>query len=809
MKRTLAKLLSLLMVLAMVFALAACGQTTDPVTSATAAPATEAPEESTDTLVVGYSNFSQKFSYFFSKTQYDQDAAMMTQVLLLDSDREGNPVLNGIEGETVAYNGTDYTYSGISDIEIVQNDDGSVDYNITLRDDIVFSDGEPMTIDDVLFNMYVYSDPTYDGSGTFYSLPIEGMEAYRSSMSPLSGLILAAGPDNTDFSKWTQEQQDAYWTAFDAAGQKFAQEIVDYCVANYAADYAEGKIGYTADQVNADPGLAIVFGEMMWGYGDSVTDGVYTDAGGNTYDIANGVYPTVEDYWKLIVANYGYDISDSGINLETVGNAIGDLISAELGDDAAIYAAGVNTGEAVPTITGIKKTGDYTATVRCTKFEATSIYQFAFPVAPMHYYGDASLYDYDSNMFGFNKGDLSIVKAKTTQPMGAGPYKFLSYENGVITYEANENYYLGMPKIQHILFQETSDGDKMTGVISGTFDITDPSFTTEVVDAIKEANGNGELTGDVITTNTVDNLGYGYIGICAENVKVGSDSASQASKDLRKALATVFSVYRDTVINSYYGDRASVIQYPISNTSWAAPRPADEGYKAAYSTDVDGNAIYTDGMTEQERYDAALQAAIGYFKAAGYTWDDASGKFTAAPAGAEMAYEVIIPGDGEGNHPSYGILTAAKDALATIGITLEINDPSDSNVLWNAIEAVPSQADMWCAAWQATADPDMYQVYDSSNINGAGGTDSNHYYLTDSELDDLIMEARSSADQSFRKATYKQCLDIILDWAVEIPIYQRQNAVLFSTERVNMSTVTPDITTFWSWMHDLQNLEMN
>ena len=29
-------------------------------------------------------------------------------------------------------------------------------------------------------------------------------------------------------------------------------------------------------------------------------------------------------------------------------------------------------------------------------------------------------------MFGFTKGDLSTVRAKTTQPMGAGPYKFVS-----------------------------------------------------------------------------------------------------------------------------------------------------------------------------------------------------------------------------------------------------------------------------------------------------------------------------------------------------------------------------------------------
>lgn len=58
-------------------------------------------------------------------------------------------------------------------------------------------------------------------------------------------------------------------------------------------------------------------------------------------------------------------------------------------------------------------------------------------------------------MFGFTKGDLSTVRAKTTQPLGAGPYKFVSYENGVVTFEANENYWKGEPVTKYILFQET------------------------------------------------------------------------------------------------------------------------------------------------------------------------------------------------------------------------------------------------------------------------------------------------------------------------------------------------------------------
>ena len=103
-------------------------------------------------LVVGYSPFNSKFSPFFATTAYDQDAQQLTQLPLLTSDRTGAVILNGIEGETVPYNGTDYTYYGPADCVITENEDGTVYYDFTLRDDLVFSDGEPLTIDDVIFS---------------------------------------------------------------------------------------------------------------------------------------------------------------------------------------------------------------------------------------------------------------------------------------------------------------------------------------------------------------------------------------------------------------------------------------------------------------------------------------------------------------------------------------------------------------------------------------------------------------------------------------------------------------------------------
>lgn len=794
MKKSFLKKLSLGLAAVMTVAsLSACGKDNTSSDGAnTETGASESTEVSTstgaDTLVVGKDTFGSKFSPFFATLAYDQDVSDMVSIGLLASDREGNIVMKGIEGETIAYNGTDYTYNGIADCDVTQNDDGTVVYDFTLRDDIKFSDGEPLTADDVIFSMYVFADPTYDGAATFYTLPIKGMEDYRSGMDSLGNIILAAGRDNTDFTTFTEDQMNAYWAAVDEEGEKFAQDIVDYCVANYP-DYLE-SVG------NSE----VALGMFAWGFGDVNDDGtVLTGAGtGTEYNIAD---LTIADYWTELQAKYENDL----VTLSET-EAAGDDLFTMLNEDYPEFTQGITTGDSAANISGIEKTGDYSLRVTMDKFDAVAIYQLGVAVAPLHYYGDTSKYDYDNNMFGFTKGDLSIVKDKTTQPLGAGPYKFDSYENGVVTFTANENYYKGEPKIKTILFKETPESDKLTGVASGTFDISDPSMSVDVLKNIKNYNSNGEVTGDVLTTDLVDNLGYGYIGINANVVKVGDDKASEASKDLRKAFATIFAAYRDTVINSYYGEMATVIQYPMSNTSWAAPKPADEGYQIAYSVDADGNSIYTADMTDEQKYEAALQASISFFKAAGYTFDEATGKFTAAPEGAEMTYEVIIPGGGTGDHPAFGILTAAKEALATIGITLQINDPSDSSVWNNALEA--NTAEMWAGAWGATVDPDMYQVYHSDNANGKG-TNSNHYSIEDADLDEMIIAARNSADQSYRKATYKECLETILDWGVEIPTYQRQNAVVISTERVNVSTMTPDITTFWGWTNDIEKLEMN
>ena len=839
------RMLALILVFAMMFALVACNNRNETDTTAannsgeqttTAAngepngtdkPNTPASSEdnkpvNNTPLVVAYSPFSQKFSPFYADTAYDQDVAGMVGLGLMTTDRMGGIIYNAIEGETVNYNGTDYTYTGPADLDVAYDSDtNTTTYTAKIRDDLKFSDGEPVTAKDIIFTYYTYLDPAYVGSSSLASYDIIGLMNWRTQTSDavynkynaIADDLLkdGRGEGYVAGSTYTEDMYNDFWNDIDTQWAFTVQCIYDYVHSNYGVDDYAPMIGKeTYEEIKANDGLMVAYAMRMWNFCKmEEVDGkkVLVDATTGTFswDLET-TFPTMDDFVAVTKAAYNDNPADF-FDAEKTGDegtsivefARSNLISKYGPLDAEMAGKGVNS------IEGIKMVDDYTVTVTVNGYSAPAVYNIlGITITPMHYYGDPAKWDPDNGMYGFERGNLEQVKALTEVPRGAGPYEFVSYKDKVVTFKANPNYYKGEPKIKTIQFKETAAAEVATAVNTGDADAGEMTGSRTRFEEVANYNSNHEITGDVITTSKVDNLGYGYIGMNADTINVNGEPASDASKALRKALATVLAVYRDVAFDSYYGEAASVIQYPISNTSWAAPQSSDPDYKIAFSTDAQGNDIYTASMSAEEKYAAAKAAALTWFEAAGYTVEN--GKVTAAPEGAKLTYEVIIPGDGSGDHPSYTVLTMAKAAFEEIGITLEINDVADSNILWNRLDA--GNQELWCAAWGSTIDPDMYQVYHGSNIVGKGGTDSNHYHIDDPELNRLIMEARSSDDQSFRKATYKECLDIIVDWAVEIPAYQRQNCIIFSTKRINIDTLTPDITTFWGWMSEIEKLEM-
>ncbi len=123
-----------------------------------------------DAFVIMTEQLDGLFNPFFSTSANDGTIVGMTQIGML-----GSKYVNG-EVE-VAYGEDEAVVT--KDYDVVQNDDGTVTYTFVLKNGILFSDGHPLTMEDVLFNYYVYLDPVYTGSNTLYSTDILGLSEYR------------------------------------------------------------------------------------------------------------------------------------------------------------------------------------------------------------------------------------------------------------------------------------------------------------------------------------------------------------------------------------------------------------------------------------------------------------------------------------------------------------------------------------------------------------------------------------------------------------------------------------------------------
>ena len=111
-----------------------------------------------DAFVIMTEQLDGLFNPFFSTSANDGTIVSMTQIGMLTTGYKNGEV-------TVAYGDNEAVV--VKDMSIVHNDsDDTTVYTFVIKNGIQFSDGHPLTIEDVLFNMYVYLDPVYTGSST-------------------------------------------------------------------------------------------------------------------------------------------------------------------------------------------------------------------------------------------------------------------------------------------------------------------------------------------------------------------------------------------------------------------------------------------------------------------------------------------------------------------------------------------------------------------------------------------------------------------------------------------------------------------
>ena len=170
-KRLLSLILALATLVGSVGVLASCGdpENTDGVTP--------------DALVIMSEELDGVFNPFFSTTGADSTIVSMTQIGMLTSKYD-----EATKQAVVAYGDNEAVV--VKDFGITRDEiNDTTSYTFIIKNGIKFSDGKPLTINDVLFNLYVYLDPVYTGSSTLYSTKILGLQEYRTQQ---------AGDDSAD-----------------------------------------------------------------------------------------------------------------------------------------------------------------------------------------------------------------------------------------------------------------------------------------------------------------------------------------------------------------------------------------------------------------------------------------------------------------------------------------------------------------------------------------------------------------------------------------------------------------------------------
>ena len=128
---------------------------------------------SSDAFVIMTENLDGLFNPFFSTSATDGTIVAMTQIGMLSSKLNDEGEVDVAFGQNEATVTLDFEQSEL-------NENNETVYTFVLKNGIKYSDGHPLTMEDVLFNLYVYLDPVYTGSATIYSTDIKGLAAYRS-----------------------------------------------------------------------------------------------------------------------------------------------------------------------------------------------------------------------------------------------------------------------------------------------------------------------------------------------------------------------------------------------------------------------------------------------------------------------------------------------------------------------------------------------------------------------------------------------------------------------------------------------------
>ena len=820
-----------------------------------------------DAFVIMTENLDGLFNPFFSTSANDGTIVSMTQIGMLSSKLNDKGEVDVAFGENEATVTLDFEQSEL-------NESGETVYTFVIKNGIKYSDGHPLTMEDVLFNLYVYLDPVYTGSSTIYSTDIKGLAAYRNQS-------LGADSDNNsedDINSVAQSRAEQrlmtlvqlYWDTNKKLNGSSAStnnvtysEMVD-AIKNYNI---QTDLGYLGAVATTDKQSEVTYQNLLNDYElalryfreeletdfknakDSFTEDPYKEHPEFKDEVfcfmfswgeITPIYAKIpgtdkDDKNKILKFEYGYnneaittkeaaiekvynDTVSTGLDLLLLGTATASKLNTEFTAKAkeVILRESASGGLIVPNIEGIVSLGHTTdvrkITVNGTEYtvahehdengspvkedeydvlqitingvDPKAIWNFAFSVAPQHYYGKGSPVGMDiaNNRFGveFSSFDYMRDVLQTPDnnklPMGAGAYKVTDragsdtpdrndfFNNNIVYFKANTYFEtvgkgLSNPKIDKVRYQVVSANNALAALEEGSVHYITPQYSKDNYTKI------ADLEKSHFESLLTDQLGYGYIGINASKI---------TNINIRKAIMAAMNT---TLALDYYASgTASQIYWPMSKVSWAYPKGAGD--------DITNDKGYPQPGGTFNAADA--EAAIkSYMQAAGVSEGDPSLSVTFTIAGSNL-----------NDHPTYKTFRDAAELLNKLGWDVSVEP--DTQAL---TKLATGSLEVWAAAWGSTIDPDLYQVYHKNSTATStlawgyphiksAGTEAEKKLLN--SLSEKIEEARETTDRTVRSNLYKEAMGLILDLAIELPVYQRSTVYVYNTDIINPDSV-PDI----------------
>lgn len=756
------------------------------------------------TLILQSSTMDGVFNPFFYSSGYDEEVIGLVNVSLLLLDPTG-AVVAGDEYSTAAL---DYSIYYTDNLTTYAKKDAFeegdyVVYEMVLKNGDKFSDGTDITADDVLFNYYVYLDPAYQGSSTLYTLPILGLQEYRTQLlDPTSEEYVTLvnnifaddgrGKDYVSNDKYTEREFNIYWDAFYESGTLFAQKIVNYVNSKYLSDanvkeYFTEKL--TAAEIRESQTLKVAYGMGMWGFGEISEDLLtLTGASGTVYNVADLTSRVYFEEMLLAYADEDGFVDYQSLNDTEAADDFDFLVSTK-----EVFLSRIGEEGTVPSIAGLVKgqktiSGETYETVKVvlTEKNPKAILSLGVMVAPKHYYNASYKYT-EGKIANFgvefnNKKYMEHLKSFNGAPMGAGPYKFIKRDegDGTVYLERNEKFEtMGKDNIYNAFIKKVAfkiiDGGAEYGALSaGEVHYANVGATSDVMKDIAKQ--------DKLVSILVDNLGYGYICI---NPEVYPNIHE------RIALTSLFDLSK--VYDHYPSGLADVIYRSQSQVSWAYP----EGAQAIYP------------------FDGTKATAIEHLKLAGFTFNEETNQFEGVPEGY---FTFTLPYAAD-DHPAGGIFIETQELLRQLGITAEIK--TDADIIANIEE---SAVGVYALAWQASADPDMYQVYhylsqaksvisngikwlyengddiDMGTIDVTkrdGSTVTMNQKQALEYLGELINEGTKYMLVEERQPIYEKALEVLAQLNIEIPTYQRKNLFIYNGTVIEATSLSSTVTPYW------------